>query len=130
MSWNRVEYDVCSYSQRLTQNVTQLGYVLDPLKYQHCTPCRSELGLVGGNNVTKVSGNLVDLESNLFGIDREQSKCAAQKYLPGELIGKKQYKTTCYKEIDDKPKHLRHCQFFPYGPVQNAPALNLSSCSK
>ena len=129
MSFNRVKYDTCSYSQNLTQNVSYLSYTLDTLKYQHCTPCRSELGLVGGNNVSKVSGNLVDLESNLFGIDRELSACDTQKYLPGELQGKKLYKTSCYKKIDDTPKHLRHCNMINYGAVPNAQALQLSKCS-
>ena len=129
MSFNRVKYDTCSYSQNLTENVSYLSYTLDPLKFQHCSPCRSELGITGGNNVTKVAGNLVDLESNLFGIDREQSSCAAMKYLPGEMKGKKQYETTCYKEIDASPKHLKHCQFINYGSISNGPAMNLSKCT-
>ena len=128
MSFNRVKYDVCSYSQDLVGNMSYLSYTLDPLKYQHCSPCRSELGLVGGNNVSKVTGNLVDLESNLFGIDREQSKCAAMKYLPGELKGKKLFKPVCYKGIDPTPKHLKHCMFVNYGSVGNLGGMDLSKC--
>lgn len=131
MSFSRVKYDTCSYSQDLNLNVSYLSYNLETFKYYHCTPCRSELGLVGGNNVSKISGNLVDLESNLFGIDREQSRCAAMKFLPGEqLHGKKKYKTVCYKDIDEKPKHLKHCQFFSYKPTQETPPLNLAKCPK
>ena len=130
MSFNRVKYDECSYSQDLTGNVSYLAYTLEPIKYKHCTPCRSELGLVGGNNVSQVTGNLVDLESNLFGIDREASRCAESRYLPGELHGKKQFKTSCYKEIDPTPKHLKHCQYFPFGVINNAGPMNLSKCSQ
>ena len=130
MSFNRVKYDTCAYSQNLTENVSYLSYTLDPMKYQHCTPCRSELGLVGGNNVSKISGNLVDLESNLFGIDREESSCSAMKYLPGELHGKKHFKTTCYKEIDPTPKHLKHCSFINYGKLANSPMMSQAKCSQ
>jgi hypothetical protein len=128
MSWNRLGVDTCYYAQKLTQNVSQLSYVMDTAKYQHCTPCRSELGLVGGNNVTKVTGNLVDLESHLFNIDKELSRCASTRYLPGEMHGKAVHKTVCYREIDTTPKHLKHCQFFTYPATQNAPPMDLSKC--
>jgi hypothetical protein len=127
MSFSRVKYDNCTYSQNLTQNVSYLSYTLDPMKYQHCTQCRNQLGFVG-NEVSKISGNLVDLESNLFGIDRELSKCAQMKFLPGELHGKKLYKTTCYKEIDARPKHLNQCQFWGYPGVPTPPPADLSKC--
>jgi hypothetical protein len=130
MSFSRVKYDSCSYSQNLTENVSYMSYTLDPLKFKHCTPCRSSLGIVSGNDVSKANGNLVDLESNLFGIDREVSQCAAMRYLPGELHGKKLYKTTCYKEIDPTPKHLKSCQFFDVLGAQNAPAMDLSKCRR
>lgn len=130
MSWTKFGSDQCYYAQRLTQNVSQLTYVMDPLKYQHCTPCRNEFGLVGGNNVSKASGSLVDLESTLIGIDREASRCATAKYLPGEVHGKATFKPVCYKDINTTPMHLNHCQFASFPHVQNAPALNLSKCQR
>jgi hypothetical protein len=128
MSYSRISYDTCTYSQKLNENVSQIGYVLDPLKYKHCSPCRFELGLVGGNNVSNISGNIVDLESNLFGIDREASKCSALKYLPGEYKSKGIFKTTCHKAIDTTPQHLNKCQMFSYPAVQAPPPMNLYKC--
>jgi len=130
MSWTRIYNDQCSYAQKITENVTELSYVLDPMKYQHCTPCRVELGLTGGNNVSKVNGNLVDLESNLFGIDREGSKCSSMKFLPGEAHGKSLYKPACYKDIDTSKKHLQHCQMFGYPSVPTSPPMNISNCKR
>ena len=43
-----------------------LNYALYDGKYYNSSKCRMELGLVGGNNVSLYSGNLVDLESNLL----------------------------------------------------------------
>lgn len=128
MSYSRVAYDTCSYSQKLNENVSQISYILDPLKYKHCSPCRNELGLVGGNNVSKINGNIVDLESNLFGIDREASRCSTMKYIPGEFKSKGLYKKDCHKPIDVTPKHLPHCQFFDYPAVQAPPHMNLHKC--
>lgn len=130
MSFSRISYDTCSYAQELNQNVSYLSYTLDTVKYQHCSPCRAEM-MVGGNNVSKIDGNLVDLESNLFGIDREASQCSAFKYLPGEAVGKKQFKTTCYKPLPVQPtKHLKTCQFYPIQSTLNAPQMDLFKCGK
>lgn len=132
MAYSRIKYDTCSYSQSLNQNVTHFGYVLDPIKYQHCSPCMSTLGLVGGNNVSQVNGNLVDLESNLFGIDRPQfSKCPSLQHLPrddGKVQGKKDYKLNCYPEIDANMKHLNQCQFFPLPGVPMPRQPDLFKC--
>ena len=38
--------------------------------YSNPTPKRHELGLVGGNNVSQIAGNMIDLESDLRGITR------------------------------------------------------------
>jgi hypothetical protein len=130
MSWNRLGSDHCYYAQRLTQNVSELGYVLDTAPYQHCRGCRFELGLVGGNNVSKIEGNLVDLESNLFGIDRESSRCAQARYLPGEVHGKSTYKPVCYKDINTTPKHLNKCQMFSYPGVPQPPPMDLYKCGR
>jgi hypothetical protein len=129
MSFSRVKYDQCTLSQNLNQNVTFFSYVLDPVKYKHCSQCMHVLGTSGGNNVSQVEGNLVDLESNLFGIDRPQySKCASLQYIPtddGKVQGKADYKKTCYPEISTKMKHLPSCQMFslPGVPMPRQPDL-------
>ncbi len=133
MSFTRLQYDSCEYKQELSDNVTVLGYVLDPLKYSHTTPCRSELGLVGGNNVSQVKGNLVDLENELLGINRGNSRCAATRYLPrndGMVQGKDLYKDTKFPVVDTTPLHLKSCQFFELPRVPQVPTPQPYTCKR
>ena len=44
------------------------------------TTNRIEFGLVGGTAVSNISGNLLDLESDLRGTTHLQSKCPTYKY--------------------------------------------------
>ena len=70
MSFNRLAYDSCEYQQKLEQNVSNIDFILDPIKYEHDQKCRNEFGLLGGTNVSHVKGNLVDLENDLRGQNR------------------------------------------------------------
>jgi hypothetical protein len=133
MSFTRLHYDACDYKQDLNENVSVLGYVLDPVKYNHCTPCRPELGLVGGNNVSQVQGNLVDLENNLFGIDRGFSRCDVTEFMPrpdGKVQGKDLYKDTKFPLVSTNPKHLPSCQFFNLPEVPVPPIQKSYQCPK
>ena len=71
----RLMYDKCAYDQRLSENKSSLDYTLYEGKFYNSSKCRMELGQVGGNGVSLYSGNLVDLESKLRGIQRTNSKC-------------------------------------------------------
>lgn len=82
MSSNRLIYDTCAYKKSLTESVAPINYMLYPGKYENCSKCRIEFGVVGGNNVSLFSGNLVDLESDLRGQTRPASLCPSQKYQP------------------------------------------------
>jgi hypothetical protein len=133
MSFTRLQYDTCTYKQELGDNISLLGYLLDPVKYNHCSPCRSELGTVGGNNVSQAVGSLVDLENDLLGINRGHSRCAATRFLPradDKVQGKDLYKDTKFPVVDTSPKHLRSCQFFDTPEVPQPPPLKPFSCSK
>lgn len=136
MSSNRLLYDQCEYTQRLGGNTNQLSYTLDPLQYVNPNQCRMELGVVGGNNVSQIKGNIVDLESDLFGVTRKYSKCLSQKY-----------KSTCAttdlnncrpdniiidgpgclqpREVDTTSIHLPSCNMFRYKPVPLPPPMDL-----
>jgi hypothetical protein len=133
MSFTRLQYDTCQYKQDLSDNVSVLGYLLDPIKYDHCTQCRNEVGLVGGNNVSRASGNLVDLENDLMGITRETSKCAAMRYLPRDdntVQGIAYNKTVKYPLVNAEPAHLRSCQMFPLPGVPVPPPMQPFTCSR
>ena len=34
MSFNRMSYDTCAYKQDLSESVSQLSYLLDPIKFE------------------------------------------------------------------------------------------------
>jgi len=63
------------------------GYTQIPQRFYHPNAGRNALGLVGGNDVTLVSGNMVDVESELRGITRDLSKAPAKNYMPSCLPG-------------------------------------------
>jgi hypothetical protein len=133
MSFTRLQYDTCSYKQELGDNVSILGYLLDTSKYNHCSPCRAELGLVGGNNVSQAHGNLVDIENDLLGINRGLSKCASGRFLPradGKVQGKDLYKCTNFPVVDTTLQHLPSCQFFEYSSIPIPPQFRPFTCAK
>ena len=63
MSWNRLRSDTCSYKNELAQSVGSLGWILDPSRFENNSKCRIAHGIVGGNDVSIIKGNMVDLES-------------------------------------------------------------------
>lgn len=132
MSFTRTKTDQCHYAQELEENVSYVSYLLDPVKFDNCNKCRPELGIVGGTAVSHVSGNLVDLESNLFGIDRDASRCPMTKYIPRSdnvVKGSEFIKPVCRPEIKTNQKHLRACQLFDTPSIPHPPPMNLFKCS-
>lgn len=133
MSFNRLSYDTCSYKQELSESVSQISYVLDPLKFEHCQKCRHEIGLVGGTNVGIVKGNLVDLENELFGINRPNTHCSSYKFTPraDDIVQGKEYiKPVQHPQVDTSMMQLRSCQMIDYREVPHPPAMQLFSCNK
>lgn len=141
MSFNRLIYDNCSYEHQLHENVGTLAYVMDPSKFEHCNKCRMELGILGGSNVSHIKGNLVDLESDLRGTTRIQSKCPDLKYqnpCPNQDMNNCQPKQITIKAgpsnskrvINTNLQHLPSCQMINYNPIPLPPALNVNRCSK
>ena len=63
------------------------GYSMIPQKYYHSNQGRNALGLIGGNEVTQITGNLVDLESDLRNITRDLSKVPVRQYQPSCPLG-------------------------------------------
>ena len=55
---------------------------MDRMKYENCNKCRNEFGLLGGANVSHIKGNLVDLENDLRGQTRPNTRCPDKKYKP------------------------------------------------
>ena len=136
MSSNRLLYDYSEYNQRLGGNTNQLSYTLNPLQYVNPNQCRFELGVVGGNNVSQVKGNLVDLESDLMGVTRKNPYCISNKYKNAcatqnlhecgrENIVIDGPGCTMPRAIDTTPIHLPSCNMFRYKPVPLPPPMDL-----
>jgi hypothetical protein len=63
------------------------GYTMIPQKFYHPNAGRHGLGLVGGNEVSLISGNMVDLESDLRNITRDLSNAPSKQYQPSCALG-------------------------------------------
>lgn len=131
MSFNKLTYDNCQYKTKLENDVSQLSYVFEVSKFANCNKCFNNLGLVGGTAVSHVNGNLVDLESNLIGIDRENSRCPTMKYVPNNdnmAVGADYYRPVCTNMIDTTMSHLKPCQLYTTPYVPHPPPMQLSKC--
>uniref|UniRef100_A0A6C0L0K7 Uncharacterized protein n=1 Tax=viral metagenome TaxID=1070528 RepID=A0A6C0L0K7_9ZZZZ len=129
MSSNRLIYDTCAYQKEMSKQCDQLTYILDPTKHYQEEPCRPELGILGGNSVSIVRGNLVDLETDLRGLTRYNTRCQLQK---NNWIPKNDGKIVIPKDgvknglvIDTNKLHLPPCQMIRYEPVPLPPGQNL-----
>lgn len=58
-------YDRDSYDEKLMESRKAEAYMLEYSKYVNDNRCRIEQGIVGGNNVSKYQGNMIDLDSYL-----------------------------------------------------------------
>jgi len=105
------------------------GYTQIPQKYYHPKESRHALGLVGGNDVSVASGNLVDIESDLRGTTRDLSndpKRQFQKTMgPNDVAPRPivyvERSTGKARTVDTAPRHLPTKQMFSY-PGVPAPA--------
>jgi hypothetical protein len=75
-------------ASRVTDTIAG-GYTQIPQKFYHPNASRHALGLVGGNEVSIVTGNLVDVESDLRGTTRDLSNVPSRKYQPMTPLGSK-----------------------------------------
>ena len=133
MSSNRLMYDNCETAKKVIENQGTLAYTMYPLKYESCKPCRNELGLVGGNNVSIIRGNLVDLENDLRGQTRpltQPGQCPTKLYKPQPKSYIKVNDRYGKKTIDTRPKHLKSCQMFDYKHKVGPKTFNLNTQSQ
>jgi len=85
-AWNRIgSTDMAIVRDQQSQDM--FSYTQIPMKFENPSKCRNALGLVGGAEVSNISGNMVDLESELRGITRSQSKCISRQYQPACPLG-------------------------------------------
>lgn len=133
MAFTHLDFDACSYKQYLAESVGTFSYVIDPVRYYHPKPVRYSFGIVSGNDVSIVP-NQVDLESDLFGIDRKLSRCDTLKYINPCPTGDM---NTCQprqivmrgnpsnhgRVLDVTPMHLPEAQMFRYTSIPLDPYM-------
>ena len=138
-SWNRIgSTDMAIVKEQQSEGM--FGYTQMPVKFEHPQKCRNALGLVGGSEVSNISGNIVDLESELLGITRAQSKCTARQYKPACALGGSgcpdfppaltffNKSTGEERTIDTKPLDLPTCQMTTMPGVGYPSELKVSTC--
>ena len=139
MSSNRLIYDEETYKADLKQSVGPFAYTLDPVRYENLNKCRMELGVLAGTSVSHIKGNLIDLETELRGQNRNASACPANHYMPSVLTDDNSYvqpKTIVIKEtpnraggvIDTSLAHLPSCQMVEFKPIPKEPKMKLETC--
>tara|TARA_B110000881_G_scaffold208687_1_gene214090 strand:+ start:251 stop:676 length:426 start_codon:yes stop_codon:yes gene_type:complete len=128
MSSNRLMYDTCAEQTRINQSAGTAGYLLDSDKYENVNKCRNGFGLIGGSNVSHISGNIVDLESDLYGITRKASMCPDEKFFskcsledinncqPNDILIRGN-ESTEERVISTDLLHLPTCNIVDYPPV-------------
>ena len=128
MSSNRLMYDTCAYKKRLDESTGPLAYHLNPMKYENCSKCRIDLGIIGGPSVSHIKGNLVDLENNLRGQCHPLSKCPTKQYNPLKSLYNTKVEGENRDIIDTDLIHLPSCQMFRYKPVPLPDKIKLENC--
>jgi hypothetical protein len=131
MSLNRLKYDQCANVEAMRISAAPALYVMDSARFENENKCRHEFGLLGGANVSHISGNLVDLESDLRGITRPASACPDLKYSRPKtsVIQPKNYmKFADVPPIDTTPQHLTSCQMIHYPPIDSGNVAITPGC--
>lgn len=129
MSSSRTMYDEDETKTRLGESTKPVDYMLDPTKYVNERKCRIEqVGIIGGNNVSLFSGNLVDLESSLRGQDRQLGKTVEKNYQP-KCSSKGNQKSGIPNDgCQDGLRHLNNCTMIDYKQKVSNPKLRTQHC--
>ena len=84
MSYNRLPYDTCAYEQVLAETTAPGIYKLSTPPVS-CRPCHSTdvfTRLQSSGVSMNKNSHLIDIDSELIGITRNQSRCPERKYMP------------------------------------------------
>lgn len=139
-AWNRIgSTDMATV--RDEQSAGMFAYTQLPVKFENPSKCRNALGLVGGTEVSNIEGNLVDLESDLLGITRVQSKCIARQYQPACALGGAQgcpdtppsfsfrdKSTGEVRTVNTKQRNLPTCQYTTFPGVGTPATFRNNVC--
>lgn len=127
MSFARIRYDCSAFRQDLAQSTAGLARLAEPIAFEHVRPCTVDFGILGGNTVTRIAGDLVDLENDLRGVTRPRASSCHQALLykplqPGEPIVARDVYRPCIPPIDVTGLPLPTCQLIDFGERTRFPA--------
>ncbi len=126
---------------REQQSRGMFSYTQMPLKFEHPKQCRHALGLVGGSEVSNIGGSIVDLESDLLGITRAQSRCTGKQYTPSCPLGGPgcpdmpapfsfaDKATGAITTVDTSRRDLPTCQFMTFPGIGAPKPFTVSACA-
>jgi hypothetical protein len=113
------------------QTENQQTYTYQVTQRINPTPQRHILGLVGGNEVSLIKGNMVDLESDLRGINIPNTFCPQRQYQPptptATTIERANRKTQ--QSIDIRSQHLPTYQMWAYPGMPAPTPLKSEVCA-
>jgi hypothetical protein len=125
MSWTRTSDDLCARNKAATDSTSSLGYLMDPTKYYRCDKSRNPFGLLGGNQVSVTTNNMVNLESDLRGQTRQYSRCPERKYMPQCAPNANNTGLPCSGSSAGL-SHLPDAQMIDYRQKPTTPGYNLN----
>ena len=114
------------------RSIRHNNYMLDENKFENKNKCRVEFGILGGSAVSHTKSNIVDIENELLGITRTNSKCANNLYKAPEnnkITPQDNFKTDKKPMLNLEKHHLKPCNFFNYQLIPNEPALVFDDCN-
>lgn len=97
---------------------------------RHVKEARHILGLVGGNEVSRIAGNQADLESDLLGITRPTTRAIERQHLPPKDTAIVRDTTKGVIKIDATPVHLPTYQMWAYPEVVGPEPLLKETCHR
>lgn len=128
MTFQRSKYDACTYERRQTENTSTLGWIFDGARFENPKKCMHQLGLLGGPTASHVSGNLVDMESELMGITRHATTCTTHH--PKPLVEGAVLTNDKTAPISTHKRHLPACQMIAYRSVPLPPPMEAMRCRR
>lgn len=128
-SWVR-EDNIASYDLNTPNRLVHQNYSINENNLATPPAKRHILGIVGGNDVSRMAGNPQDIESDLRNLTRPLTNCPGREYKP-MIQGQDKLVINNRKthlSIDMRPVHLPEYQMWAY-PVTYAPLpLKKESC--
>lgn len=106
MSFSRLDYDTCAYKHKLSESIGTGEYMLD--NNNVCKPCfvPSPTVRIQRFGASICDSELIDVDSELLGLNFKQSKCPSQKYLPKEQEFCQKRNLRQCNELDTEPTRL------------------------